>query len=169
MGIIRYQEPQIAVDIADLVIGDTIIKRKCYFESLLYTQINQGPTPSLFGGIGGNSPERVAVVVTVKHFAKNADGTYGEALEGKNGFVPYQKRLLADDTTLVDSTTGEILCSASQYTAEAVSEGGVLFGKDFMYENEFFRRMAKTQAVIVDDLIIAKIQSASARGIFDQP
>lgn len=166
MALIRHQSPQIVVSISDFEMGGTIIKRKARFDSLQYSQSGQSGSTG-FINPQAQSPDRVVLNTTVMHFAKNADGTYGEQLDGKPGFSSYQKPLVADGTAIVDAVTGAILCNVSEYTVEAVNPGGILYGKDFMYENEFFRNMAENVAVKVDEVIIAKIQNASDRGVYN--
>lgn len=177
MALLRYQEPQIVVEIADLVIGNTVIKRKARFDSLHYSQTTPQSTPGPFPGSVSTTPaQEVVIMVTILSFAANADGSYGESLEGKPGFASYTRPLRATNTTLVDASTGVVIGEATLLndpaaTQDAYTDGfgvqhpaGVLHGKDYMYEDEFFRRLASNMPVIVDDLIGQYMVSASANG-----
>lgn len=160
MGLIRHQSPQIVVEISDLVIESTEIKRKARFDRLLY---QQGAEPTF--GIQSASLQKVTIGLTIQHFAKAPDGSYGTSLEGRPGFSSYQHNLIADNSSLVDAATGEVICDASEYNkVESVLPGGILYGRDFMYEDEFFRRMAELVDIKVDDTIIHYIQTASQLG-----
>lgn len=168
MSLIRFQQPQIVVEIADLTIGSTVIKRKARFDSLVYSQLAI-PTPPMFKQPGGDSPETVTVNLTIQFFAKNEDDSYGEPLDGKPGFSSYSFPLIANNTTLVDATTGDVVGTAAEYEVVAnVVEGGKFFGKSLMYENEFFRNMAMNVEVKVDEVIEQYILKASQAGRFNQ-
>jgi hypothetical protein len=165
MPLIRYQKSPIVVPISDLIIDGTTIKRKARFDSMVYAQSTGMIAPSF---AGQTSPGSVVINLTIQHFAQGAEGSYGVALEGKRGFSSYQVNLVADARTLVDATTGEVICDATEYQkVESIEEGGILFGRNFMYENEFFRQIAENVPVVVDEMITTYIETASANGTFD--
>jgi hypothetical protein len=171
MPLIRYQKPQIVVPISDLVMGSTIVKRKARFDSMTYSQ-SSGNMPLAPGFFGNTiqSPGSVVINLTIQHFATTENGGYGEILDGKRGFSSYNQTLTADFRTLVDAETGEVICDISEFQkVESVLEGGILYNRNFMHENEFFRRLAENVPTIVDDLIEQYIITASDNGTFDNP
>lgn len=102
---VTLKQPQIVIEIPDLVMGNTTIKRKAFFHSLNYNQ------------------EKEFLVVTwiVKHYAKLPDNSYGEYL---GQFVPDKIReSLADDTTIVNAQTGEIITDLEQYREIVLVDG----------------------------------------------
>lgn len=98
----------IEIEIPDLVDGNTTIKRKAIFHSLNYNQIK----------------EFVTVTWLVKHYAKNQDDTYGNYL---GQFVPDKyKETIADDTTIVNAETGEIIYDLEQYRETIMVSGDTI-------------------------------------------
>jgi hypothetical protein len=164
MGLIRYDIPQIIVEISDLTLDSTIIKRKARFDSLHYQQLDQ---PNYDG------KQIVVISLTILHYTQLSDGSYGELINNSRGIQSYQTQLIADNSTLVDATTGQIIGPSSllddpnnlldAYTDEngVQHDAGILFGKDYMYESEFFRRIADQLPVVVDDLIKLHIVTAN--------
>lgn len=156
MAFQRYQQPPILVEISDRVIGATTVKRKVQLSQLLYQQSGNATTVILY--------------ITVQLFAANADGSYGEALSGHGGFQDYQDTLVADNSQIVDPATGAIIGDAALMNDPASFQvGGALANdKAYMYEGEFFRQLAATQAVAIDPMITGKIQNADAIHRFDR-
>jgi hypothetical protein len=156
MPLIRQTPTNIVVNVSDKTVGSTIIKRKAEVLNLNYAP----------------REERVIISLNIIPFAAIPDPstsgettTYGESLDGVVGFTTYQKNIIADMTTLVDVTNGVPFASANMiFDSTATGPGGILEGKTYMYEYEFYKMMAATQSVIVDDLITSIIARADADG-----
>lgn len=149
MSLLRQTNTDIVVELSDLVIGDTKIKRKGYLESMVYSPADK----------------RVVINFRVVPFAVATGDTYGAPLANSN-FQTYFKVQVADNSSYVDAQTGQLLGDVYTLDADPSStlEGGLLYGRDYMYEFEFYKMIAGNQPVIIDQLIIAKIQEADAQG-----
>lgn len=176
MPLIRNLDTQIVLNISDFVIGTTTIKRKAELINLVYSPTSKS----------------VVINIAIKAYADSSDGTYGQELSKEELFKIQYRQLIADNTTLVDANTGTIvLFTIPSNTAEFDAlfadevpevpevldeEGNVLIpfqagipagqfnGVDVMYEFEFYKLVAANQPVIIDQLIISKIQQADAEG-----
>jgi hypothetical protein len=177
MALIRHNNTDMFVDLSDKVVAGTRIKRKAELVDLYYSTMKK----------------RVAVEVRVHVYAvaqnEFGDEIYGQLLDNEPGFSPYHKAIIADNTTVVDATTGAILGSDTDLMDEAnflppveakeavldvdgivvepaveARPAGKFYGVDYMFEFEFFKRIAETSPVIVDQLIIQKVQGADALG-----
>lgn len=92
MPLLPYTPPLIELPISDLQLGDTLVRRRARFESLLHRQEADGQS-------------LVRITVRVCPYAAEGAG-YGPALTGP-GFASYLAELGADNRTLVDATPGE--------------------------------------------------------------
>lgn len=128
---LEVQTPQITINIADLVIGDTVIKRKATLFTMTYNQFTK----------------TVSLSWTVKSYANNA-GEYGDALT----MIPdYSKESIADNTIFVNPATGEHL----QKTEPIPDTDPVEYDypMDYMGQYDFFYIMGATQEIRVHDVI----------------
>lgn len=182
MALVRYQKPQILVPISDAIVNGTVVKRKVRFENMTYAQSPQGEWNGVFID-PGMSTTSVSINLTVVLFAAGpvdpdtGETTYGERLEGRKMFNDYAHSLIANNTTLVDNLTGDVLVNYSEY-ADAVRMSqttGVdlelllpeaLKGKDFIPEGDFFRRMSEMADVKVDSVITQYIINANENNRF---
>lgn len=174
MPFVPYIQDPIVVEIADKVEGSTRLKRKARFLSMSYSQ---GSIPqyqnSNFVLVNDDQVQLHLLIELYSAGPQNADGSfaYGEPLEGKKGFSNYNHNIIANNSTMVDAATGEVLCSANEYEAAVIlaAQGGVdvelvlpevLKGRNFMREGQRFRMIAQNYQITVDPMIIDHIQRA---------
>ena len=120
---IEVPTPQITINIADLVVGDTVIKRKATLFTMTYNQFTK----------------TVSLSWTVKSYA-NDGGDYGDALT----MIPdYSKESIADNNVAVNPATGEILIA---------DENGD-YEMDYLGQYDFFYTMGATVDIKVHDVI----------------
>lgn len=121
---ITYEPKTIELEIPDINIDDTIIKRKAFLISLEYH--NQG--------------KFVLLNWKIKHYANN-NGTYGNLLEfiADRGMV-----LTADDSTMVNSQTGAFVYPDINGDYPNVPYCG---------QYTFFNKLAEFQPLIIHNLI----------------
>lgn len=158
-----FSPSPILVDIDDVTIENTVIKRKVLYKQMVYTdppfdgEANAGPFSPMDG---------VVLNCRVLLFASAPDGTYGPRLASRI-FNDYDVQITADKNTLVDPTTGDVICEASkQFDPVSFQEGGVLYGIDYMTENDFFHQMASLAPVVVREVIAAYLAKQNAAGKF---
>jgi hypothetical protein len=175
MPLITYDEQAVRVPISDIVIDGTTIKRQ-----VLLT----GMTQQL---IWENNPRSsVTLSVTVEHYALGPnDGSgnpsYGERMNIQFPSIDRTFNIVASADTLVDEATGEYLCPTSDYDFALslkaqnpdldVNLPSVLYNADgternFIKENQFFRRLSDNAPVIVTNLEKQYIQTTADRGKF---
>lgn len=129
---------KIIINIPDVVIGDTIIKR----------------TATLFNMNYNVTAEHLALQWVVKHYAKNEDNTLGDYLD----FIPdWTKETLADNTTMCDVTNGHPI-EKDYDTGQVDEENNPIMDYNpaitYTGQYDFFFMMADTMAVNVHPLII---------------
>lgn len=153
---------KIVVEISDFVSGGTKIKRKAELVKLEYSL----------------QEKRVGIHISIIPYAVgpvDADGneTYGDPLVNTSfGMFPNQnssfnitfKQLIANNTTIVDAATGELLGESSLINDPIATTTGVLAGKNYMLEFDFYKMVAGTQDVNIDTLITNKIKQADDAG-----
>ena len=106
MGKVNYTPTKVVLEIPDLIIHDTVIKRKAKMFGLSYNQAD----------------ETVTVSWTVEHYASN-NGIYGDYL-GKQ--IPNKlKETIADNTVTVDAETGEII-NPEDYAVVSMVNGNLI-------------------------------------------
>ena len=156
MPLVPYVPPLIDLPISDLQVGDTLIRRRARFESLLHQQDASGQS---------------FVRITVRVCPYAADGAgYGEALTGP-GFASYQAQLGADNATLVDATPGEaagaiLAVRALGQSDEAWQAVADSFAQPVMPQADFFVYLREKEAIKIADVIRHHIQRADALGRF---
>lgn len=150
MAYIQLTTHDLIIDIPDIQIGGTVIKRDATLFNMNY------------------HPEKKRVVLQwiVKHYAKNEDGTKGDYLSFIKDWV---KESIADNTSMCDITNGHPI-EKTYDTGEVEKDGNgnpVLDGdgneiKIFDYDPainytgqyDFFFNMAESQPVLVNPLIL---------------
>ena len=93
---ITYTPVDIVLEIPDIVLANTIIKRKAKMLTLIYNQ----------------PYKTVSVAWQIQHYADD-NGQYGEYIGAQVG--DKLKETLADNTTIVNAQTGDIITDLSQY------------------------------------------------------
>lgn len=127
MELLEYTT-QIILDIPDLVYNDTIIKRKAEVFNLVYNLSNKF----------------VSVTFLIKHYSNNNDA-YGDYLPS----IPDKlKEIVADNTIIVDSSTGQIIKDVNQYQDENGS-----WTIDVIGQYDFFNRIGENYDVNIHNLI----------------
>jgi len=135
MAYINLPPVEIEIEIPDIVIDETIIKRKAKCFSLVYNR---------------NSQE-VALAWTVKHYAATATG-YGEYLS----FIPdWGLTSVADNTTMCDVTNGKPIYKIVVGQDE---NGNDIMDYDpainYTGQYDFFSNLAETQPVMIHQMMI---------------
>lgn len=155
MPLISHPPTPIIVEVSDRKINDTVIKQKVVFQRLEHR-------------IQPDGTARVGVSILVELYAASGAG-YGEKLSG-NGFNPYYDELVADNDTIVDAQTGDILAiningfghkSQDDWTKQANE-----FKQNVMFQGDFFEVLRDTQPVEIGALIRQHITQADAMGKF---
>jgi hypothetical protein len=96
MAYISYTPVDIVLEIPDIVLSNTIIKRKAKMLTLNYNQ----------------PYKTVSVAWEIQHYADD-NGQYGEYIGVQVG--DKLKETIADNTTIVNAATGEIITDLDQY------------------------------------------------------
>jgi hypothetical protein len=152
MPLAPYTPTLIELPISDLVAGDTVLKRKARFLSLLHRQEPDG-TCTVF------------IDVLVMPYSKSGID-YGAAITNP-GVVPYKATLTAANDTLVDAASGAILCTFPLGTPQSAKDAKIAsFSQSTMYQGDFFCMLRDTQSVKIGGMIIQNIQQADAMGRF---
>lgn len=137
--------PDLVVNISDAVVNGTVIKRKAEVTKLEYSPRDK----------------RVYIELLVVPYGRNVDGTYGERIP----FGSVLDHLIADNNILVNSANGDILGYRDILLNSVMQpDGSVRIVEDpslteinYAGEYDFFKILAATQPVVVDDLIKARI------------
>jgi len=122
----EYTPIRLEIDIPDLVINDTIIKRKIQLFTMIYNQ----------------QSKYLVLNWVIKHFADD-DGKYGEYLIN---IIPDKTReSIADNTTLVNSQTGEFIYmdENNEYPEDVY----------YMGQYDFFNMIAENMSFNIHDMI----------------
>lgn len=151
MPLSPFTPTQIVIPVADRTFNDTIIKQKATFTRLTHHQ--------------SETSSSVTVDVTVSMYA-NDNGVYGMALSGM-GFAPYHKSLGADNNTLVDAQTGEILeIKADDEPLDMWLAKAAEHEKLVMFQADFFLMLRDNAPIEIGKLITKHITDADALGRF---
>lgn len=148
-NLVTFTPTPILVEISDIVISGTVVKRKALYRGMNYTEppfetLPVNPFPVKDG---------VVLATRVMLYANNPDNSYGDRLSSRI-FNDYDKSFSADADTLVNPVTGAIICEASkQFDPASFQEGGVLYNIKYMPENDFFHQLASNSPVIVRNVI----------------
>ena len=141
----------IEAEISDLVLLDTIIKRKVRFEAMHHHQDADGQC-------------RATLFVRLYCYA-NAAGAYGPQLEGPL-FRASRRELYADNNCLVDAATGAILAVRDGRSAAEWETLPASFEQPTMLQGDFFEYLRENQPILIGELIRHHIQQADAMGRF---
>lgn len=143
--------------VADLQVGNTLVRQKARFKSLYHEQ-----TPA------GQSFVRIVVIVSPYAAVAEGDG-FGPPLTG-TVFKSYESTLSADNLTLVDvrpEQAGNVLATRVLGQSDADWQAVVdSFEQPTMLQGDFFELLRDTQAVAIGELIRLHIQRADALGRF---
>lgn len=153
MPLLAHTPTIIELPVADRVAGDTLIRQKARFVSLLHTQSPAGEC-------------RAVITVLVSLYAADGPG-FGPALQGL-GFQNYTVELVAANDTLVDAETGQILAMHQGQDAEtwqALCNG---YTRPVMLQGDWFEAIRETQPVLIGEMIRQHIQQADAMGRFNR-
>lgn len=118
----------IIVEITDLVLGNTKLKRKATFETLIYNKKS---------GV-------LSVAWKVEYYADN-NGQYGAKLDA-SGITAYSKEQLAGAASYVNLDTQEMF----------IATPTTVFPENYSTEFEFYNFVAETQTVNIHSLIRAQ-------------
>lgn len=145
MGLQRFENTNIMVDIADAIVQGIVLKRKAHVQAIVIEI----------------EAKRVALKVKVYYYGIAENDGYGEVLSIP-GITAYGVELVADNTVLVDAATGETICNADELP-NADNENSPLYNRNYMFEFELFAAMMH-MPVIVAEMAVAKVQYAASIG-----
>lgn len=149
MPLINFKSEQIAVNISDKVLGDTIIKQTATFVSLRYSQ---------------DERESMAeITVLVKPFASNK-GAYGDSLISR-GINSYYVTLTAKNDTLVEFPSGEIIAVRSNENDQQWAALAALHPTDCCLQGDLME-ILREQPTKIGDIIRHHIAEADRMGRF---
>lgn len=167
MPLIETQDTDIIIELSDLEIGDSVVKRKAVVNWLRY------------------SPRYKVVVVDLEilTYARNEDDSYGELIGNTRSFRNYEFPLTANRDEFVNPETGEIIGTRIEYEnpdnslpaqEEVLDEednvitparpAGKFYGIDFITEFEYLDTIAKNYPIVLADVIIQYVQNADSKG-----
>lgn len=150
MPYIQLSTKDIVIDIPDLMIGQTVIKR----------------TATLFDMDYNTHNKQLVLRWLVKHYAKNADGTKGDYLPF---IADWAKESIADNTTMCDLTNGQPIYQMFDTGEVEKDENGnpkideqgneikiMDYDPAINYSGQYdvFFNMAQSQPVLVNPMII---------------
>ncbi len=124
----------IVVTIPDVVLGDTILKRKATFETLIYNK----------------KSDSLSVGWLIEYFGNNA-GDYGDKIDLK-GVSSYGSELVAAQNSFIDLATQQLFYEAD---LQKDADGVVTDSRNYTTEFEFYNMVAETQTVNIHSLIRA--------------
>jgi len=120
-----YISENIILEIDDIIIDNTIIKRKAYLLSMIYNITNK----------------TVVLNWEIRHYGSTINNQYGEYLIN---IIPNKtKTTTADNTTFVNSQTGAFVYPDSEDFIDV----------DYIGQFDFFSKLAENQPIIVNELI----------------
>jgi hypothetical protein len=129
---LQIDKTPITINIPDLVVGDTVIKRKAELFTLIYNQ----------------ATKQVCLSWTIKSFANNG-GQYGDALP----FIPNtSKEMIADNSVFVNPANGQRVEKNVPIPDTEPQEFD--YPCDYISEYEFFFVMAASQPIKLHDVIM---------------
>jgi len=150
MPVATYIPGLIELAVSDRIQDDTIIKQKVRFVSLLHSQDQSGVCVAL-------------IRVLVFPFSAAA-GDFGAPLTGPYARA-YETELVADNQTLVDAATGEIVAIRYLLTAEQWQDM-LASERQTMLQGDFFHYLRENADVRIGDMIRQHIAQANAMGRF---
>jgi hypothetical protein len=156
MALQRFENSNIIIDLPDEITQGITLRKKAHVQSI------------------NIEIEARRVAMNVKIYYYGID----DAILDLPGITSYIRPLVADDTVIVDATTGENICdSINEYIPNPDHVEGdelpekmlnpLLENKNYMYEFELFAAMMHTP-VIVAGIAIAKVQAAFSVGRLDK-
>jgi hypothetical protein len=142
------------VAISDYVNGSTRYKRKAKWLSFYHAVTPQA---------GVNL--QLVVLITAYAAVEGSPEEYGPQLIGPQ-FRAYESTLQADESTLVDATSGEVLAVRGALMPEAWQALTDSFEQDIMLQTEYFARARDLGAVAIAPMVLHHIAQADALGRF---
>lgn len=140
MAKVELQNSKIQIEIPDLVLGGTVLKRKATLFSFTYDQLNK----------------TLSLAWRVDFFEKLTDGTYGNIID-KQGIASYVKNVEANNLIMVDVATGtEIYPVEVINIAEDGSEVKTMeYDETITYTGQYdwFNALAETNPIAIHDMI----------------
>ena len=124
MPLLPTNPVDIVLEIPDVIIDATTLKRKAKIFALIYNM----------------NTKQVSISWTVSHYAKNDDGSYGDSL---SKIIPdYSKEQIATNNVAVNPITGHPIDPAS-----------IDDTTNYIGQYDFFNNMGENQPVKVHDII----------------
>jgi hypothetical protein len=134
----QLQTHDITIDIPDLIIEETVIKRAASLHSMIYNI----------------ATKQLVLQWLVKHYAKNTDGTKGDYL---SFITDWTKESIADNSSMCDVTNGYPI-EKTYDTGEVDEQGNPIMDYDpaitYTGQYDFFFTLAENQPVQVNAMII---------------
>lgn len=146
MALLTSPREHIEVEVSSRIIADTVVRQLVRYVKLTDEKTDSGECI-------------VSILVKVFLHADHA-GSLGERLSGP-GFSPYEVYLYANNQTLVDAATGEILLIRSGET-EAEWQQKVTAAaeqRDVMLQGDYFD-LLRQRAVEIEPLVVQNIRAA---------
>lgn len=140
MALIQPVNIEIEIEIPDKIIDGTILKRKAKLFSLVYNM----------------KAKQLVLNWEVTFYSHNSDGTYGEDI---SDLIPrYTRANIADNTTAVNPSTGEILnWSDLQSTFETNPDTGetveIPTSTPYMLQYDWFNQVGENQDLNIHNTI----------------
>ena len=127
---------QILIEIPDVVINDTILKRKARLFTMTY-----------------NQNELTLTLTWVIGFYANLGGAYGSSISELVN--DYSHQSIADNNTKVNPATGEIIFPITTQTVDSNGHTTevITYATDHMGQYDWFNHLAETQPIQVHDMI----------------
>lgn len=151
MAIQFYTPPPFELEVADRIIGETIVKQIVRFLRLEHDDAARTATVHILV-----SPHAVAI-----------GGGYGPALT-TGPFTPYYDSIVASNNRLVDTRNGAILAERKFLTPTADADWLAAIDRveasqvPAMYQGDYFLYLRDNQPLIIGDVIRQYIQQADA-------
>ena len=140
MALIQPTNIEIEIEIPDTIIDGTILKRKAKLHSLVYNM----------------KAKQLVLNWEVTYYSHNQNGSYGENL---SVLIPsYTRENIADNTTPVNPSTGEILnWSDLQSTFETNPDTGEIIeiptSTPYMLQYDWFNQVGENQDLNIHNTI----------------
>ena len=153
MALITHPRTLIEVPLTDRVFDDTTIKQDAIFIGLRHDQNHDT-------GVG-----IVSITVLVKSFASD-NGAKGIYL-GDKGMYDKRIDLVADNDTIVNAATGEILAIRTRMMTPNDWQSIIdALTVDYAYQGDFFIQLREAAPIVIGDMIRQHIAQADAMGKF---
>lgn len=140
MAKVEIPNSKIQIEIPDLVLGESLLKRKATLYSFTYDQLNK----------------TLSLAWRVEFFETLVDGSYGELIE-KQGISSYVKNVEANNSIMVDVVTGVEIYPIEVITvdAEGVETKTMEYDQtiDYAGQYDWFNAYADKQTIDIHGMI----------------